>query len=889
MGTVPQTNLLVETARASSKSSKEIEWNTRYMTTNMDVVDELCVICEDASLTNVNFGIAWSVGLVSILVARQLELNMLAGLWLRNLRSPGICAGDVLQLKLRKSTGRLTPNVNQSPVKTRLQIFHCARKLLSAPSRDYRCRGHSARGIRAFNTVVSLSLQIYALVRTMQTNEHTYICNRSYVVNRAQTAHDHEAHKTGWDSELEGTFVEFPGPIHSFLTYSSLLLPIIPHQIAMCPEYSMLCPRPGMRFVKGVNTITSDISADKRPYALDTHTKRIRVPFPKLEDVFRDKSPDGVVSVPGREEEDLKHNLVWSNFSTAIEFKALKSLDPMWMPRKEVIEKEGEDSRPLTEAQTRKEVKRQLAINARNLMHAHTHSFVFVIGIYGANARIFRFDRTLTSSGPSSSASFTLGLATQLALCERYTEELPEDARDIGRWFQIPSSDRDHDGELGRFLAIDLRFIHSTLFGRATTAWITLKRTYDGHPEDGLKYAVKDSWRELMRPYETAHLIHLKTHCGQELHGLPQVDAGGDLKMWEDEMVLHELRSSGLAYQLAGDYLVIDGVEFTSERGILSLRITCHTTISARFSGKTINYERGHMRFATKCVGRMLSTFASTKELVTAMKDAVIGHKNAWEAGVLHRDVSAGNILIVEDHVQKPFRGFLNDFDYSWIQPNVLVASKSDDGLGRALALAEKVLRQRTGTYHYMAWQIIDHADGIVHEVRHDLESFYWVFLWIILNHISHTHSGSRKSATLVNFFNKPDDYDTADAKFAWLSVRAGGLTVVDNAPLTELQARWATLCTLNAQEEYPLPGLKLNHANLLELLDKVLKMGGWPDEDAAKDSVLPKNARRRASRHQAASTGQKRPSTAQDEEQGAKTFKTFSGAVAPAGRDRTA
>lgn len=38
----------------------------------------------------------------------------------------------------------------------------------------------------------------------------------------------------------------------------------------------------------------------------------------------------------------------------------------------------------------------------------------------------------------------------------------------------------------------------------------------------------------------------------------------------------------------------------------------------------------------------------------------------AWEkAGVLHRDVSVGNILIVDGDDECRFVGFLHDFDYS--------------------------------------------------------------------------------------------------------------------------------------------------------------------------------------------------------------------------------
>lgn len=38
------------------------------------------------------------------------------------------------------------------------------------------------------------------------------------------------------------------------------------------------------------------------------------------------------------------------------------------------------------------------------------------------------------------------------------------------------------------------------------------------------------------------------------------------------------------------------------------------------------------------------------------------GHRQAYEIGILHRDVSEGNVTIVDG---KPFKGFLHDFDYS--------------------------------------------------------------------------------------------------------------------------------------------------------------------------------------------------------------------------------
>ncbi|EPS97689.1 hypothetical protein FOMPIDRAFT_1081812, partial [Fomitopsis schrenkii] len=68
------------------------------------------------------------------------------------------------------------------------------------------------------------------------------------------------------------------------------------------------------------------------------------------------------------------------------------------------------------------------------------------------------------------------------------------------------------------------------------------------------------------------------------------------------------------------------------------------------------------MRLVMKTVGRPLSSFKSTKEMVTAIRDAIIGHKLAFLAGLIHRDLSDGNVMI---HDGDLFSGFLLDLDYA--------------------------------------------------------------------------------------------------------------------------------------------------------------------------------------------------------------------------------
>ncbi|KAJ8489029.1 hypothetical protein ONZ45_g13724 [Pleurotus djamor] len=68
---------------------------------------------------------------------------------------------------------------------------------------------------------------------------------------------------------------------------------------------------------------------------------------------------------------------------------------------------------------------------------------------------------------------------------------------------------------------------------------------------------------------------------------------------------------------------------------------------------------RIHVRLATAEVGTPLELFKSTHEMLAAVHYAFIGHMQAYnKCGLLHRDVSGGNILILPGK-----KGLLNDWD----------------------------------------------------------------------------------------------------------------------------------------------------------------------------------------------------------------------------------
>ncbi|KAA8904234.1 hypothetical protein FN846DRAFT_907881 [Sphaerosporella brunnea] len=111
-------------------------------------------------------------------------------------------------------------------------------------------------------------------------------------------------------------------------------------------------------------------------------------------------------------------------------------------------------------------------------------------------------------------------------------------------------------------------------------------------------------------------------------------------------------------------------------------------------------------------VGRAIDMFTTVTELLEAMRDAICGHRTLYNAHqILHRDVSLFNILI-DDDVTRPGKGLLIDLDLA-IRRDRLSATGAS---------------HRTGTQDFMAPGLLC---GNPHSFRHDLESFFYVLLWI--------------------------------------------------------------------------------------------------------------------------------------------------------------
>lgn len=110
--------------------------------------------------------------------------------------------------------------------------------------------------------------------------------------------------------------------------------------------------------------------------------------------------------------------------------------------------------------------------------------------------------------------------------------------------------------------------------------------------------------------------------------------------------------------------------------------------------------------------GRVISDFKTVKELLESMRDAIKAHQSLYVTGnILHRDISSNNIIITDPATADGFKGMLIDLDLAKIR---------DSGPSGA--------RHQTGTMQFMAVEVLRTAD---HTYRHDLESFFYVLLWM--------------------------------------------------------------------------------------------------------------------------------------------------------------
>ncbi|KAI0788266.1 hypothetical protein C8Q74DRAFT_1367019 [Fomes fomentarius] len=644
-----------------------------------------------------------------------------------------------------------------------------------------------------------------------------------------------------WWYEITGHVHLFPGPFEQFL--KDLVPCSVPYTLDddLSHAFDEYVPVQGQE-VSGYSAVWSgNIGATFESNKLsfyNTHSVKFPFPFTAFTTQHAKTSPDISVSFPG--ETIQPGQMSWQRLSMVLEAKPSHKDDPF--PR---------------EGEIHAKTVVQMSRNARNLLLAHGFLSSFVLGIYGDVARVTRFDHSSAIVSPPFSfkeqprllqqffwhfthpaaggsvvgADPTVRNLTDLdkewvaeqlkrAKVTDVDEELAEFYK--GRRVDVPSGP---DGATTPYINFRLLDANGRLFSRATTVWRSIEDTRISGPDGTLMddphrveppkvRIMKEAWRQLVRTSEATFYERLAAKIPEsERIGLPRLVCGGDLGQLET---------------------------FSWTIGI----------------DKDRTYrERSHMRFIIDDVGRPLTSAKSTREVVSALRDAVRGHKLAWEkAGVLHRDVSLGNIFIVDGDDERRFVGFLHDFDYSSMtevppdEPDDLPLSEdpADSAFDGVTSTATFVIKdeqrkERTGTFYYLAIEILE--GRVIHCVYHDLESIYWVLVWIVLRHTAHNFSVTDAQDVFV--FGS--DNRSAASKKHWLDPLVDRFDIPGNEPFVKLLREYAVLLIKNKGSKLAEPE-RLTYDVALELFTQVLDSPGWPEcdfipckwFDARADEVIP-------------------------------------------------
>ncbi|KAJ8523315.1 hypothetical protein ONZ45_g145 [Pleurotus djamor] len=242
------------------------------------------------------------------------------------------------------------------------------------------------------------------------------------------------------------------------------------------------------------------------------------------------------------------------------------------------------------------------------------------------------------------------------------------------------------------FLAWNALAEPSSLFGRGTKGWpaLEVKSGLNGPELSTKPVFVKEQWRGKSVAKEVDKL-KLLNKAGVDF--VPTLVCGGNLD---------------------GDFQTT----WLHDHSEASWRVASKNSKNNKKAAKM--EMRIHVRLVTAEVGSSLDCFVDSRQMLSAVYDAFKGHKQAYtKCGLLHRDISGGNILILPSG-----KGLLIDWDFAVLIDEIKLPKN----------------RERTGTWPFMS---IDLLSGLskLHTVRDDIESFFWVVLFYGLHFIRSTES----------------------------------------------------------------------------------------------------------------------------------------------------
>ncbi|KAI9731295.1 MAG: hypothetical protein M1834_005198, partial [Cirrosporium novae-zelandiae] len=312
--------------------------------------------------------------------------------------------------------------------------------------------------------------------------------------------------------------------------------------------------------------------------------------------------------------------------------------------------------------------------------------------------------------------------------------------------------------------------------------------------KDGLKLilAVKDSWQYEERPEEglllkkatelgvtnVARYYYHETVCVggavDDIHynirkGLKEEDGRSAFRQRrtiKSETIAGSITPGGLMTERFKSNSSSRSRSITRKRSSSSLQISMPPPPKRSCSISPVKQDRArpqqnrvHRRVVMRDIGKSIYLASSRVATLRGLLGAIRGHESLLDVHILHRDISAGNIMLNEAEDD----GFLIDLDLA-----VEIDRKEVSGAPN-----------KTGTKIFMA---IGALDGEQHSFLHDLESFFWVLFWMCIHCTG--PDGQNRKTRFENWNYKPVD-ELAREK-AGLATRARQFALVMDEHITD-------------------------------------------------------------------------------------------------------
>ncbi|KAI0641630.1 hypothetical protein C8Q79DRAFT_282695 [Trametes meyenii] len=157
-------------------------------------------------------------------------------------------------------------------------------------------------------------------------------------------------------------------------------------------------------------------------------------------------------------------------------------------------------------------------------------------------------------------------------------------------------------------------------------------------------------------------------------------------------------------------------------------------------------------RIVLGSTGRPIWKYDTEEQLIDGLISAIEAHKFLWDQKVLHRDISAGNVLLSDYPEEVGAAGFITDLDLARTEPDVELNSTetvhATSEYGRyPQRLQGPMTRIRirfgtqhgdviTGTLQFMSRRLLHSMrtkdTSVVPTAADDVESFFWVLVYAV-------------------------------------------------------------------------------------------------------------------------------------------------------------